>query len=471
MPIDITVPGSPGWWIARLSKKLQDRERRNRLSLLNDWFIGEPPLPVGAENARDAYKAFQRHARSNFAELVVEAVRERIQPVGVRTSADSDATGDAEAWRIWRRAGLVVESAEVHRTMLALGDAYVIVGPPAEGSTVPVITAEDPRQVATEHDPRQQRRVVAGLKMFRDDVAERDLAYLYLPGRVYVAFREARSSRQTPLFSAQAWDWDETRGGEAGQPLPAGMMPVVRFRNARGVGEFETHLDLLARINHMILQRMVIATMQAFRQRAIQGDLPEHDEQGNPIDYNSIFVADPAALWLIPETAKIWESGQVDLTPILSSVRDDVEHLAAVTRTPMHMLAPGGENQSAEGAALSREGLVFKAEDRIARVEDGWAQVMSLAFRWLGDEARADLDTLDVMFAPAERYSLAERYDAGSKAQVAGVPWRTVMTDVLGFAPSEVDRMASERADDLLLASAMTALAAAQAPAAPVAGQ
>jgi hypothetical protein len=472
VPIDASVPYSPGWWLRRLAAKLLDSDRQRRLELLDSWYTGEPPLPVGAENAREAYRAFQRLARSNFAELIVEAPRERMRPIGIRTSADGDETGDAEAWRIWQRAGLDVESAEVHRTQLSLGNAFVIVGALDPDTKVPAITAEDPRQVVTEHDPVHQRRILAALKLFDDDIAGQSVAYVYLPGRVHVARTTRRPPqsnlpgvvRLTPQFNVADYDWDGDLGGEDGQEIPAGLMPVVRFRNARGVGEFEPHVDLLGRINHMVLQRMMIATLQAFRQRAVKG-LPLRDEAGNIINYNDIFSADPGALWQLPEGAEMWESGQVDLAGILASVRADVQNLAAVTRTPLHMLDPGAENQSAEGAALARESLVFKVEDRIARASAGWSQVMAAAFQWMGDAIRADLNKLHLMWAPPQRYSLAERYSAASQAKGI-VPTETIWTDVLGYSPDQVARAQTQRADEQLLVPELAAPVATPPPAA-----
>jgi hypothetical protein len=222
------------------------------------------------------------------------------------------------------------------------------------------------------------------------------------------------------------------------------------------------HLDHLDRINHMLLQRMVIATMQAFRQRAVRGNLPELDDAGNPIDYNDLFVADPGAMWQLPEGVEIWESGQVDLGPILQSVKDDVQQLAAVTFTPQHYLIPEASRSSgsAEGAQLSREGLVFKTEDRIARASIGWKQVMSLAFRLLGDDARADLNALEPIWAPAERLTLSERADAAIKA--TDVPWRAKMAELWGFDPEQIDRMEADRGADLFAAMAAQLAASAQ---------
>src|SRR5690606_2312968 len=242
-----------------------------------------------------------------------------------------------------------------------------------------------------------------------------------------------------------------------GDPQLTGLaqVPVVPFPNrpklGRAVtrGEFETHLSVLDRINYTVLQRVEIATLQAFRQRALKGG-PTHDENGEEIDYDDIFAMEPGSIWHIPDTADLWESGQVDLGPIRMAIRDDIQDLAAVTRTPLFYLTPEAANGSAEGASLAREGLVFKAADRLAETTAPWARVMQLAFLFEGDEQRASLPDLEVLWAPPERHSLAERADAAAKAIAGGVPWRTVMTDIWQFDPAQVDRMEAERATDAL---------------------
>ena len=219
-------------------------------------------------------------------------------------------------------------------------------------------------------------------------------------------------------------------------------------------GEFEPYLDIIDRINHMILQRLVIATTQAFRQRVLKGDFPTHDQDGNEIDYNGIFESQAGSLWMVPENADVMELGQADMNGILMAVRADIQDFAAVTRTPMHYLNPEGANGSAEGAALAREGLVFKAEDRIARATSGWSKVMSLMFRWLGDQERANLLDLEPIWKPAERYSLAERADANSKFQ--DIPFRSRMSLIGQFSPAEVAQMEVERAGEQLLIETLT---------------
>jgi hypothetical protein len=232
-----------------------------------------------------------------------------------------------------------------------------------------------------------------------------------------------------------------------------GEVPVVKFTNADERGEYEPYIDIIDRVNHMILQRLIIATTQAFRERVLKGDFPTHDADGNEIDYNGIFESSAGSLWMIPEGADVEELAQAEITGILSAVRADIQDFAAVTRTPMHYFVPEGVNGSAEGAQLAREGLVFKAEDRIARASAGWSKVMSLIFKWLGDDVRANLLDLEPLWKPAERYSLAERADANVK--FADIPFRSRMSLIAQFSPAEIEEMEVEKASESLIAQAV----------------
>lgn len=446
-PTPFSAP-DPQWWLTHLTKRMDDR--RSHLALLRAYLCGDAPLPDGADNCRKAYQLFQRKARTNFAELITDAVSERMQVAGF-VVGDS-LSDDDDARRLWKANHLPVWSSDVHRNMLALGHGYVSVQPGPDGVE---ILHERPEQVIVEHDPERPDRRRAALKAWRDNVAGSDFAVLHLPGIAYWWYRSTTRIQGKPepiLTYSGGW-----------QPLLArstgiDVVPIIPFTNRDGRGEYETHLDVLDRINWGVLQRLVIIAMQAYRQRATKGDLPEVDEDGNTIDYGALLEPGPGALWRLPEGVELWESGQTDLTGVLEGVKADLRDLAAVTRTPINSLIPEGANQSAEGAAAAREGLVFKTGDRITRAQAAWAEVMALAL--MLDRDASELLDVEVQFAPPERQSLAERADALTKLR-DDLPWRARMTDVMGYDGDRVDRMAAERAEDLLLAG----LAAPAAPA------
>ena len=455
MAIDTSVAGSPGWWLKRLVGKLADK--RSHYDFLEGYYDGRNVIPVHADRAvSDAYRRLMAVGRTNFAELIVEAVRERMQPVGFRTGAAGDDLGDQQAWDIWQGNSLDADCSLVHTPSLSMGMGGVIVGPVDEEIGEPLITPEDPREVIVETDPKRRRKVIAGLKLFADDVEGRDRAYLYLPGKVY------RASRATPpssdlLADISGFEWDDN-----GADLLPGLVPIVPFPNRPKTGhmvtrgEFETHLSVLDRINYTILQRVEIATLQAFRQRAIlidPDDMPETDEDGNDIDYNDVFEQAPGALWKLPATATLWESGQVDLGPIRQAIRDDIQDLAAATRTPLFYLTPEAANGSAEGASLAREGLIFKVHDRIVEASEAWERVMSLAFRFKGDEERANRAAMEVIWRSPERRSLAEMADAGTKALKGGLSLRAVRRDVWGMTPQQIEELERDDTADALRAA------------------
>lgn len=432
--------------------------RQNRVERLDRYMRGEPPLPEGLSQLQDVLQDFVRTSRTNFAELVVEAPRERMQPAGIRTAVASGESGDSEGWKRWTAARLPVLSADVHQSMLALGDGYVIVSWDTAHNR-PVVTAEDPRQVITLHDPVTDD-VRLALKLYRDHVARLDIAYMYRPGQVIVATKPSNDvTKNVTTFGAGEWTWDVDRS----QPLPDGfgdVIPVVRFKNrgvnadGSGVGEFERHIDVLDRINRSILRGLVIMTFQAFKQRALTGvteaNMPDKDDAGNTIDYNQYLEMGPDSLMLLPPDVAVWESGQASLDGIISFAKNDVLLLAATTRTPLAMFSPDAATQSAEGATFQREGLSFKTEDRIARASAAWAEVMSLVFRFAGDAQRAPAESIEILWAPVERYSISEQ--ANAVAQTKGVvSRREQLIRFVGMTPEQADRTLTELTDDLLL--------------------
>lgn len=433
------MPVTADEWLPVLTKRLDDRAPRVRG--LRAYVNGDAPLPEMGKNTREAWQRFQRKARTNWGELVVEALAERCVFSGVTVGGALE--GDARAREIVKRNRMVLQVGDLAREMFTSSIGYVIVGRDAFGRSV--ITAESPDYVYAAVDPLMPWSARAAVKVWRDPDMGLDFAFVWVPGERVKYARRITDGEDRPLTRASDGGWmrvsSETYQGE---------VPVFVFENHGGTGEFETHTDLLDRINTGLLQRIVTVAMQAFKQRWLKGGLPQQDANGNDIDYAKMFEPAPGAMWDLPEGIDIGESQDAaqGILAMLQASKDDIRDFAAATRTPISTLLPDASNQSAEGAAFAREGLVFKAKDRIERLKVGLNEVMAAALR-IEDASFAD--PVEVSFAPAENVSMTEKSAAAVQAMAAGVPWRTRMTDIYGYSQDKVDQMESELASEALM--------------------
>jgi hypothetical protein len=473
VPIDTTTPH--GQAFERLARSLHDRRtgrdgavkwnrgllvnkvERPGLDLLDAYFRGDPPLRSDIHSGWKPYvRAFLRAGRYNIATKTVTATSNRMDLTDFRTAAADDEMGDQLARDIMKANDLRVVCKAAHDFMLAMGDGYVITQPPS-GDKWARATAEDPRQAITMHDPLT-RQVTGGIKLYRDEWDAADFAYIYLRlegGKVGIQKlrHEGRSMITNGPFRLNAKGW-ETDGDEQ----IVDRMPIHRFRNRFGVGEFEWHIDTLDRINDKVFNEWWISKIQAFRQRAVK-NLPDTEKQvvdGKvtevEIDYSDMFTASPDEMWQVPGDVEFWESQPVDLTPITASVQKDIERYAAAVNLPLHTITPDAAQGSAEGANLMREEHTFEIEDRIGRVDGEWCAVMADLFDFMDtpeSRERADVTKIEAVWGPVERYSLEQKSSAAS--QVNGIyPTEAIWTDIMQKRPGDVPNLRTLKGRDIL---------------------
>lgn len=433
--------GTPEWWIERLEAKR--RAALQRYEKLNSYATGNHPLPEGDDRARELFRKFQRKARTNYCGLVASAVTERLQVDGFRSGSDGDSITDAESWGVWQRNNLDADADLVHRAAVSMSEAYVLVG---FDGTAPIITPEDPRLCAVETDPLNRRIIRAGLKTWDDTTAKKSYAVLYLPTTVHYFTSDISAVKK----------WAETGPDFTGAAQPAvnpiGVVPFVRFvarpqLDGTGMAEFEDAIDVQDRINDGVLNRLVIAKMQTYRQRWVKG-LPSEDEEGNPLDLP--FVPGVDMLWSVdadPGEVEFGEFQQAELRPLLEATRDDVTAFITLTGLPPHYVSGDLVNASADALAAAEARLVAKVRALQRTFGEAWEQVLALAARW---ENRALPADTEVIWSDPERKTDAQLSDAAVKKMAAGVPWEQRMED-MKYTPTQIARMQSARAVDLLL--------------------
>ncbi|CAM4323828.1 phage portal protein [Nocardia ninae] len=430
---------TPDEWFEFLMKKFDEKipgerravsvntpkTRRERLDLLWSYYIGDPPLPTVSEKYKPTFKEVMRKARSNYATMSVDVMTDRSILQGVSTEADKDLDGDDISRQIADESGWAALQRDLQTYLFVCGEAYALVASPLEGvpDAMPMIMAEDPRFAVGQRDPANPRYLRAFVKYYLDEIADQQVALLFVDNAKYTWRREPGQTSKS--FKLDEWELTDT---EAVQGLELmGGVPAVRFENKLAMGEFEPHIDLLDRIMDGVFQRIVIGWYQSFRQRAVRGNLDGAEDFTVDNDSTNfirtvaddelvdLFQADPGALWLVPEGVDFWESEQADLTPLINAIRDDVKEFAAATRTPMHIITPDAANQTAEGASLMREALVDKITDRQARQSSPWVLVWQIAFSLAQQEARQK--GVKLLWAKVDRSSLQARADAIAKTK------------------------------------------------------
>lgn len=432
-------------WVSFLTRRMD--EARPRIDRLRAYSRGEGPLPEMGENLRKSWERFQRRSRANPAKLIVTAMTDRLIPNGVTVGESSDNAKTKIARRIWRDNRLGIVFADTIWDAAVLGKGYILITQDEDGRAV--ITHELPEHMYVEPDPVRPWRALAAIKVWRDPTASVDHMTMWVDG-VRISFTRSAFDSKKKLISRIQGDWIPVNGSVQ---MFDGPPPVVILENRFGEGEFENHLDVIDRINWQILQRLVIIAMQAFRQRALKTsadtEMPDEDENGNSIDYQTLFEPGPGALWELPPGVEIWESSQTSVGEILTAVKDDWRELASETSTPLTAMLPDAANQSASGAEQPQKGLIAKSSDRIERFKPALASMMVKALAVEGVELDVD-ETVEIVFVPPYAVSLTEKYAAAMQAKNAGESLETIQRNILGYSPEQVAQDKQRRAEEQL---------------------
>lgn len=487
----IATPDSPEWWLDYLLRKFTARDttydlqnllidgdnawrqpvyfrtRKERLNLLWSYYIGRPPLPRIGEKARDTFRDVLRTARANYAAKAIQPIVDRMDLIGVRTGLTDGVQGDEVAKRIMEYSNFAAAIKDGLTYTFAMSESYLMVIPAATGSLdkTPLVTAEDPRWCIGEQDPENPNQLRAGLRLGYDIVKQKVTARLFFNGRMFTAVCDGTEKWALTAYGAASFEWD---GDPVDLPQLASVdatVPMIQLPNARNMGEFEPHLDVLDRINDGIMNRLKIVAYQGAKQRAIIGDLEDDvdddDAPAEPINWDEIFDAAPDTLWRVPAGTEFWESNPSDISGILAAVRDDVKEFAAMTDTPLHLITPDAANQSAEGASLMREGLVFKVKDRRARMNPRLVLLFKMAFAFAGESNRAK--NIELLWGPVESFSLSEKSNAVAQTKTV-LSRKRQLQDIMEMTPDQIEQNEQELQQDKIFDAAFGAVGAGSQP-------
>lgn len=454
------APDTAEDWLKVLTRRMD--LRRLTVLMLKSYVDGNAPLPEMTSDTKQSWAAFQRRARTNWGELICDSVVDRVVPNGISVGGSVSSDKAKRAQKIWRDNRMKSVFNSWLRYGLIYGQSYLTIWK-GSGDTDPIITADSPETMDVVTDPLQHWKPKAAIKVWRDIESGIDYAMVWTGKGPPVKFQRSAYVRIETKIIPSKWLVNLAEGAwfrsqnqtETTQEFADAPIPIVVYNNPGGHGDFETHIDLINRINLGILQRLVITAMQAWRQRIIEGGmLPERDQAGNKIDYEKIFPPAPGALWNLPEGLTLKETQQIDIQPILLGGKEDVRQLSAVTRTPLPMLMPDNANISAEGAQATENGHIFRCDDRLSEASFGVEAAMTMAMLVANQELDDD-EFVEVNFMEVDRVTFAEKYSAALAAHNAGESWPSICRNILGYSPEQIEQDRLDRIAEALLSSTL----------------
>ncbi|MFC6021502.1 phage portal protein [Plantactinospora solaniradicis] len=441
-------PGSPEWWLYQGILAIEGKQRDHAVRLA--YVEGDHPLPNGDPRYVKALRSFQEKAKTNYVELATNAILPRLEVKGFRfgrAGAESDSkspkpkpsgdvssndespsekpsegrkgVADVDARNSWMSNDMDFQMPQFLRYAAVFGESYLLVSPPDDDSDEPVITVEDPRVCHVFPDPIRPTRALASIRLWRDIYLGRTVAVLCLPDEIHVYYGPSNSESVSASVAMVNGGFSESRR----LPNELGEVNLVRCQwRPDGKSEAEGIFSVQDRINLTILDRLVITKSQAYRQRWMTGgQIAQVGKKGKAgVDQKPPFDPGADTLWHVPAPdAKFGDFDQVDITQILSAVRDDVIDAATIQQLPAHYLMGRLANISGDTLTQAESGFVMRIRERQRSV--GWAleKAMRLVFKLKGDETKAKELDAEVIWGDPEVRSLAEKADAVLKFSTA----------------------------------------------------
>lgn len=443
---------------------------------LESYYIGEPPLPRDPERLVNEYKPLLLMGRSDWCQLVVDVVSERLKVGSVRSSKET--TQEPTLWDWWQRNNMDGISPQVHTAALKFGVCYVSVWPTVGGKNdgLPKIMGESPLSAYCRLDP-ETGEVTAAIRLWCDNAgliycdlttatAQWRLVSKESPQRTYRVTDRWSMGRQHLLTldpSTIQWTFREDTPPVRLNPMGVvGYVPMFTAPDLLGGNhsEIATVLPIQDRINKTCFDRLVTQEFCAFPQRAIAGVDDWRDPATGEVKLP--FDAAQDRVWTATDPNTKFTQFESDSgKAYLDATVADIQALATQSRTPPHYLLAGmGVFPSGESVRATEYGLTRKVQMRQQSYGDAWSTVLRLCATAAREDALANDPGVGVVWDDVEARSEGEIVDALLKMGTLGVPWDALWAK-WGASPEEIKDWSQRLGETILKAQQFAAVNAA----------
>lgn len=435
-------------WIRVLLEELD--KRRPTYELMNRYYTGEQGERFVASGYRELFtRAFQWY-RENVCETVISTIEERLDVDGftfpAATPASAEVETDTSAWQIWQDNNLDARSQVAHVESLVTGIAYILVSPFVDervgpGKRSPRITIESAVECIVATAPGGTERIV-GLKTWYDATVERRFVNLYYPDRIEKFEGQGREwANQYGKGRVELGGWVRRVVADEPWPLPhsLGVVPLVplvnRPRLGRGIwagidgrSDIADVVPIQDAINFLALNGVVASDKAAFPQKWATGvEIPNVIKDGKSVPAPQWQPDIDTILSTRAPDAKFGNFDVAELTQYDASIKGKLEVISLITGISIaNFITQTGQPASGE----AREASDFRLSRKIARKHrhygEAWEESLRIAFRSLGDAARADDTACETEWASPSIEPTASKVDALTKERSLNVPYGVI---------------------------------------------
>ncbi|WP_299051586.1 phage portal protein [uncultured Nocardioides sp.] len=413
-------------------------ERQNHLKYLDAYFDGEQPLAFLTPKDAERLKNRVTKLTVNIPRLVVNSLAERLRIIALVRGGQIDPW----LWSVWQQNDCDEQSAALHREVLALGKAFVLVWADDKGN--PTLSVETARQFYAIEDPGTGEIRAAVKRWTRPDVERPelsvDVAVLYLPNEI-IRFE----SNPSTAPEAGAWNRVNTI------PNPLGFVPVVQFKNSErlsdehGISEMRDVIPMTDGLTKIMSDVMVTSEYYARPRRWATGielednedfdnDKPESAE--NP-SVKSPFPENSEAPWTSEsELTKFGNFETANMNGYEVPVRILLGQIMAVSTLPAHYVGILSNSPvSADSIRASEASLTARAHARMRSFGRSWERVLRMVYE-VGERTLMPSEHVSAVWADPSTRTIAQEADAASKISdsLGSVP--PALLERLGFDPN-----------------------------------
>ena len=423
-------------------------DRQDDYEKYQDYYDGRHKVEL-TDRLREFLKVSEKAFNANFCEPVVDAMTDRLAVVSFDTDEEDAEDAPLAAWAqdAWAANRMDGQQRVAHEQAAIKGDAYVLCEWDARRERVR-LAVNAPDLIRPRYDPADRDRTLWTAKRWGLTKPDRQQLNLYFPDRIEKYQRGAAGARWEQRQDAEGEPWPIPWTGADGEPLG---IPVVHLRNKPGVGSFgrselQNIVPLQNVLNKTLVDLIMVLDTLGFQQRwLVNAQRPSGG-----------FKIYPGVVWnvapLNPDAAvQLGQFPSESPEGLIAALREIVEEIAGVSRTPTHMLRLGPSFPSGEALQTAEQGLVSKVRSRQVVLGNAWEDVMALARAVavsIGGQAEIPEGAFSAVWAdPETRNELAHVQTIGTKVGVLGVPqvqaWREV-----GYSPSDIERMLADKRDE-----------------------